>query len=144
MYLGCIGDDFTGSSDLGNTLAKAGMRVVQYSGVPDRPADPSVQAGIVALKSRSIPVQDAVAQSLAALDSSETLTFYLLLLLTPANAVLALGDGLAIDLAASGALLLVMGILTAVAQYAIARAYSLADAAMPAMGCVLVPKTTQN
>jgi len=68
MYLGCIGDDFTGSSDLGNTLAKAGMRVVQYSGVPDRPADPSVQAGIVALKSRSIPVQDAVAQSLAALD----------------------------------------------------------------------------
>ena len=68
MYLGCIGDDFTGSSDLGNTLAKAGMRVVQYSGVPDRPAEPSVQAGIVALKSRSIPVQDAVAQSLAALD----------------------------------------------------------------------------
>ncbi len=35
MYLGCIGDDFTGSSDLGNTLAKAGMRVVLYSGVPE-------------------------------------------------------------------------------------------------------------
>ena len=68
MYLGCIGDDFTGSSDLGNTLAKAGMRVVQYSGVPDCPADASVQAGIVALKSRSVPVADAVAQSLAALD----------------------------------------------------------------------------
>ena len=68
MYLGCIGDDFTGSSDLGNTLAKAGMRVVQYVGVPDRPADTSVQAGIVALKSRSVPAADAVAQSLAALD----------------------------------------------------------------------------
>jgi S-adenosylmethionine uptake transporter len=68
-------------------------------------------------------------KKISAVDSSETLTFYLLLLLTPANAVLALGDGLAIDLAASGALLLVMGILTAVAQYAIARAYSLADAA---------------
>ena len=68
MYLGCIGDDFTGSSDLGNTLAKAGMRVVQYSGVPAGPADPSVQAGIVALKSRSIPVAEAVSQSLAALD----------------------------------------------------------------------------
>lgn len=68
MLLGCIGDDFTGSSDLGNTLAKAGMRVTQYVGVPDTPADPSVEAGIVALKSRSIPVADAVAQSLAALD----------------------------------------------------------------------------
>ena len=35
MYLRCIGDDFTGSSDLGNTLAKASMRVVQCSDVPD-------------------------------------------------------------------------------------------------------------
>jgi len=35
MLLGCIGDDFTGSSDLGNTLTKAGMRVTQYVGVPD-------------------------------------------------------------------------------------------------------------
>ena len=68
MYLGCIGDDFTGSSDLGNTLAKAGMRVVQYSGIPDGPADASVQAGIVALKSRSVPAEQAVSQSLAALD----------------------------------------------------------------------------
>ena len=35
MYLGRLGDDFTGSSDLGKTLRKAGMRVVQYFGVPD-------------------------------------------------------------------------------------------------------------
>ena len=68
MLLGRIGDDFTGSSDLGNTLAKGGMRVVQYVGVPDRPAAPEVEAGVVALKSRSIPAADAVAQSLAALD----------------------------------------------------------------------------
>jgi len=68
MLLGCIGDDFTGSSDLGNTLTKAGMRVVQYVGVPDVPAAQDVEAGIVALKSRSIPVVEAVAQSLAALD----------------------------------------------------------------------------
>ena len=67
MYLGCIGDDFTGSSDLGNTLAKAGMRVVQYSGVPDGPAEAGVQAGIVALKSRSLPVEEAVQHSLDAL-----------------------------------------------------------------------------
>ena len=66
MKLGCIGDDFTGSTDLGLMLAAGGMRVVQYVGVPDGPADPGVEAGIVALKSRSIPVADAVAQSLDA------------------------------------------------------------------------------
>ena len=68
MLLGCIGDDFTGSSDLANTLAKGGMRTVQYTGVPDAPAREDVQAGVVALKSRSIDPAEAVAQSLAALD----------------------------------------------------------------------------
>jgi len=67
MLLGCIGDDFTGSSDLANTLARGGMRTVQYTGVPDRAAEPDVEAGVVALKSRTIPAADAVAQSLAAL-----------------------------------------------------------------------------
>jgi len=68
MLLGCIGDDFTGSSDLANTLAKGGMRVVQYSGVPTGPADAGVEAGVVALKSRSIAPNEAVEQSLAALE----------------------------------------------------------------------------
>lgn len=68
MLLGCIGDDFTGSSDLGNTLTKAGMRVTQYVGVPPAPAAPDVEAGIVALKSRAIPVADAVRVSLEALE----------------------------------------------------------------------------
>ncbi|MEM8917205.1 MAG: 3-oxo-tetronate kinase, partial [Pseudomonadota bacterium] len=67
MLLGCIGDDFTGSSDLANTLAKQGMRTVQYCGVPTTEANPDVQAGVVALKSRTIDVADAVAQSLDAL-----------------------------------------------------------------------------
>lgn len=68
MKLGCIGDDFTGSSDLANTLAKQGMRVVQYSGVPTSHAAAEVEAGVVSLKSRSIEPADAVAHSLAALD----------------------------------------------------------------------------
>jgi 3-dehydrotetronate 4-kinase len=68
MKLGCIGDDFTGSSDLANTLAKGGMRVTQYTGVPSGPASVDVEAGVVALKSRSVPVAQAVEQSLAALD----------------------------------------------------------------------------
>lgn len=68
MLLGCIGDDFTGSSDLANTLAKGGMRTVQYTGVPTASASPDVQAGVVALKSRSIDPAQAVSQSLAALE----------------------------------------------------------------------------
>lgn len=67
MKLGAVGDDFTGSSDLGLTLAEGGLRTVQYVGVPAGGAAPDVEAGIVALKSRSLPVKEAVAQSLAAL-----------------------------------------------------------------------------
>lgn len=67
MLLGCIGDDFTGSGDLANTLAKGGMHTVQYTGVPSIAAPPDVQAGVVALKTRSIAPTDAVEQSLAAL-----------------------------------------------------------------------------
>lgn len=68
MLLGCIGDDFTGSSDLANTLAKQGMRTVQYTGVPKDPAASDVQAGVVALKSRSIDRDTAVRLSLKALE----------------------------------------------------------------------------
>jgi uncharacterized protein YgbK (DUF1537 family) len=68
MLLGCIADDFTGASDLANTLAKGGMATVQFIGVP-RPGDPAAcDAGVVALKTRSIAAADAVSQSLAALD----------------------------------------------------------------------------
>lgn len=72
MLIGVIADDFTGASDIANTLAKGhqdspGLRVVQYLGIPDQPADPGVEAGVVSLKSRSTPVADAVRDSLAAL-----------------------------------------------------------------------------
>ena len=67
LRLGCIADDFTGATDLANNLVRAGMRVVQAIGVPMRPAQPDVDAVVVALKSRTIPSADAVAQSLAAL-----------------------------------------------------------------------------
>ena len=66
MILGVIGDDFTGSSDIANTLAKAGMRVTQYTGIPNEPADQTVEAGVVSLKSRTIPVDQAVEQSMTA------------------------------------------------------------------------------
>ena len=68
MLLGCIGDDFTGSSDLANTLCKQGMRTVLYNGIPKASADPDVEAGVVALKSRSISPADAVTQSVRAVE----------------------------------------------------------------------------
>ena len=67
LLLGCIGDDFTGSTDLANTLVRNGMRTVQLLGVPDDNAQlPDADAIVVALKSRTAPVQDAIAESLAA------------------------------------------------------------------------------
>jgi len=70
MILGCIADDFTGATDLANNLVRAGMRVVQTIGVPATPAEAAglgdVDAVVVALKSRTAPVDEAVAQSLAA------------------------------------------------------------------------------
>lgn len=67
LLLGCIADDFTGATDLANNLVRSGMRVVQTIGVPDGALDEEVDAVVVALKSRTIPAAEAVAQSLAAL-----------------------------------------------------------------------------
>ena len=67
LKLGCIADDFTGATDLANNLVRAGMRVVQTIGVPSEPLQEPVDAVVVALKSRTIPAAEAVAQSLQAL-----------------------------------------------------------------------------
>jgi uncharacterized protein YgbK (DUF1537 family) len=66
LKLGCIADDFTGATDLANNLVRAGMRVVQTIGVPRNPVN-EVDAVVVALKSRTIAADEAIAQSLAAL-----------------------------------------------------------------------------
>ncbi len=69
MLLGAIADDFTGATDLCSMLVRGGMRTVQLIGVPqaDQPV-PDVDAIVVALKSRTAPVRQAVAESLAAMD----------------------------------------------------------------------------
>ncbi len=66
MLLGCIADDFTGGTDLASMLASGGMRTVQTIGVPEGGID-SADAVVVALKSRTAPPEQAVAESLAAL-----------------------------------------------------------------------------
>ena len=67
IQLGCIADDFTGATDLANNLVRSGMRVVQTIGVPTGPLNAEVDAVVVALKSRTIPAAEAIAQSLEAL-----------------------------------------------------------------------------
>lgn len=63
-WLGVIADDYTGATDLAGMIARTGMRVVQLLGVPEEgTASIDADCVVVALKSRSIPAEDAVAQS---------------------------------------------------------------------------------
>jgi uncharacterized protein YgbK (DUF1537 family) len=67
MHIGAIADDLTGATDLCLTLSREGMQVVQVIGVPDEGFDfAGADAVVVALKSRTIPRDDAIALSLAA------------------------------------------------------------------------------
>lgn len=67
LVLGCIADDYTGASDLANTLSKNGLRTVQTIGIPGEDLNlPEVDAVVIALKIRSVPSPDAVAQAIAA------------------------------------------------------------------------------
>nr|WP_249150543.1 3-oxo-tetronate kinase [Bradyrhizobium sp. JYMT SZCCT0180] len=67
MSLGCIADDYTGASDLANTLTRCGLRTVQTIGVPAGDlALPEVDAVVVSLKSRSIEAGLAVTRSRSA------------------------------------------------------------------------------
>jgi uncharacterized protein YgbK (DUF1537 family) len=68
LLLGCIADDFTGATDLASMLVRNGMATVQVIGVPDGPL-PEADAVVVALKSRTAPVAQAVAESLAAAEA---------------------------------------------------------------------------
>lgn len=65
MQIGVIADDITGATDVALMLGKRGGSVLQVIGVPKGPL-PNADAVVISLKSRSNPVAEAVAQSLAA------------------------------------------------------------------------------
>jgi len=65
--LGVVADDFTGATDVASMLVRAGMRTAQVIGVPIGAPPAGADAVVVALKSRTTPVDDAVRESLAAL-----------------------------------------------------------------------------
>ncbi|HZK48832.1 MAG TPA: four-carbon acid sugar kinase family protein, partial [Thermoleophilia bacterium] len=58
--LGAIADDVTGAADLCSTFVREGMRTVLTIGVVRDLDLPAVDALVVALKSRTAPVAEAV------------------------------------------------------------------------------------
>lgn len=68
ILIGCIADDFTGASDAASFLAKSGLRTVLTNGVPRQELlENEFDAVVIALKTRSVPVQEAVESTLRAL-----------------------------------------------------------------------------
>lgn len=65
--LGCIADDFTGATDLAGLLARSGVHVSLRLGVPEAPPSDTAPFEVIALKCRTAPVADAVAECRAAL-----------------------------------------------------------------------------
>ncbi|WP_299926201.1 3-oxo-tetronate kinase [uncultured Pelagimonas sp.] len=72
MLIGVIADDFTGASDIANTLVKGvapegGLKTAQFCGIPTGDVAQDIEAGVISLKSRTAPMAKAVSDSLAAL-----------------------------------------------------------------------------
>jgi uncharacterized protein YgbK (DUF1537 family) len=69
-WLGVIADDVTGACDVAGGVAAAGMTTSVYLGVPresdEGAPDPSDDCLVVALKTRTVPAERAVAESTAA------------------------------------------------------------------------------
>jgi uncharacterized protein YgbK (DUF1537 family) len=63
LLLGAVADDISGATDLGSTLSRNGMDVVQILGSPAEEALPEADAVIVALETRTAPVEKAVTES---------------------------------------------------------------------------------
>lgn len=65
--LGCIADDFTGATDLAGLLARSGVCVSLRIGVPSEPPTDTATFEVIALKSRTAPVAEAIAETRAAM-----------------------------------------------------------------------------
>lgn len=68
VSFGAIADDFTGATDLAALLSRSGWPVSLRIGLPEPGDEPSAPFEIIALKIRTLPVQQAVSQALDAAD----------------------------------------------------------------------------
>ena len=67
MLLGVIADDFTGGTDIAGFVVQQGLSVTQFLDVPATDF-PSPDAAVISLKTRSCPVDEAVRDSLLAME----------------------------------------------------------------------------
>lgn len=68
MKIGIIADDFTGATDIASFLVENGLSVIQFNGVPASAQSVDTDAVVMSLKSRSVPKEKAVSDSLEALN----------------------------------------------------------------------------
>lgn len=75
LHFGVVADDFTGASDAASFLVEAGVPTVLFNGVPKTipEFDPDTAAVVVALKTRTMPAGQAVAESMEAFEWLSTM-----------------------------------------------------------------------
>lgn len=66
LKIGVIADDFTGATDIASFLVKNGLSTIQLTAVDDTLSCPEVEAIVISGKTRSCPVDEAIADSLKA------------------------------------------------------------------------------
>lgn len=67
VFLGAVADDFTGATDLAALMARSGLSVSLRIGVPELGTQAAADCEVVALKIRTEPVSEAVAEAKEAL-----------------------------------------------------------------------------
>lgn len=67
IKIGCVADDFTGASDAASFLRKQGLKTILFNEIPKGSLRESCDAVVIALKSRTAPVKEAVDDSMSAL-----------------------------------------------------------------------------
>lgn len=67
IKIGCVADDFTGASDAASFLRKQGLKTILFNEIPKGTLEESCDAVVIALKSRTAPVKEAVEDSMNAL-----------------------------------------------------------------------------
>ncbi len=68
LLLGVIADDFTGATDIAGFLVANGLATTQLIGVPEDEIDVEAEAIVISLKSRSCLAEEAISESLEALE----------------------------------------------------------------------------
>lgn len=67
IRIGCIADDFTGAGDWASFFAEKKIRTLLFNGIPDESCRETADVVVIALKTRALPREEAVQESIRAL-----------------------------------------------------------------------------